>query len=106
MKTIICKFTNEICHTYSEYLNSDHWKILKAKYGRSKLPKNCGACGAKGCVDMHHKTYKRIGQERLNDLIPLCRDCHEMAHYLADNPNLKNVTIFNAHKYIRRKLKK
>lgn len=33
-------------------------------------------------VDLHHKTYKRLGEERLTDLLPLCRLHHDLAHDL------------------------
>ena len=33
-------------------------------------------------VDLHHKTYERIGSELLTDLEPLCRPCHNALHVL------------------------
>ena len=39
----------------------------------------CRACGAT-TVDLHHKTYERLGCELLSDLQALCRDCHATAH--------------------------
>ena len=29
---------------------------------------------------LHHRTYSRLGRENLLDLLPLCRDCHELTH--------------------------
>jgi 5-methylcytosine-specific restriction endonuclease McrA len=29
-------------------------------------------------LEVHHKTYKRFGNEDMNDLITLCRECHEL----------------------------
>lgn len=29
---------------------------------------------------IHHKTYKRIGKEKLNDLIEVCGACHSAIH--------------------------
>jgi hypothetical protein len=31
-------------------------------------------------LDVHHKTYDRFGNERLDDLIALCRPCHDVVH--------------------------
>jgi hypothetical protein len=31
---------------------------------------------------LHHKTYKRLGCEKLTDLVALCRLHHELAHKL------------------------
>jgi hypothetical protein len=30
--------------------------------------------------DLHHRNYDRLGHERFDDLIPLCRACHEQLH--------------------------
>jgi hypothetical protein len=30
--------------------------------------------------DVHHMTYERFGRERLDDLITVCRPCHERTH--------------------------
>lgn len=65
---------------YSEYLRSPEWRGVKARYIASDLPQTC-ICGEIE-VDMHHLTYERVGQERITDLMPLCRTCHEMVHDL------------------------
>jgi hypothetical protein len=31
-------------------------------------------------LDVHHRTYERVGQEQLRDLIVLCRTCHSRYH--------------------------
>jgi hypothetical protein len=31
-------------------------------------------------LDVHHLTYVRFGHERLEDLLTLCRPCHDAAH--------------------------
>lgn len=33
-----------------------------------------------GGLDVHHRTYERIGAELAADLVVLCRDCHERHH--------------------------
>jgi hypothetical protein len=38
-------------------------------------------CGA-DVVQLHHKTYDRIGAEDLTDLTPLCARCHALIHVL------------------------
>jgi len=65
--------------TYQQYLASDHWADVKARYKRSKLPQNCYVCG-KQPVELHHRTYKRLGEEKLMDIVPLCRTCHQGTH--------------------------
>lgn len=63
---------------YRAYLRSAHWRRVKERYRASKLPQAC-FCGETR-VDLHHKTYKRIGRERLSDLTPLCRAHHDEEH--------------------------
>jgi len=73
--------------TYQEYLSSAHWQDVRKRYYASKLNGGgCWACGRKDKpLNLHHKTYKRIGNERLNDLILLCRDCHKETHAIEKN---------------------
>lgn len=39
----------------------------------------CEACGQGPPLELHHKTYDRLGRERIADLELLCRGCHERA---------------------------
>lgn len=65
---------------YSAYLNSAAWRDVKRRYRESDLPQIC-RCGATRW-QLHHTTYERVGREELEDLIPLCSDCHALAHTL------------------------
>lgn len=67
---------------YYDYLKSPKWKSTKIRYLKSKMPKCCGVCGAEWNNSMvfHHKTYKRLGDEKLMDIVPLCRPCHQAVH--------------------------
>lgn len=64
---------------YAAYIRSDHWLAVKKRYRASKLPQTCLACGGTP-VDLHHRTYNRLGQEWLTDLVPLCREHHNQVH--------------------------
>lgn len=66
--------------SYLAYLRSPHWARVKARYRASDLPQEC-MCGETE-VDLHHCTYERVGAERLDDLRPLCRRCHNAVHVL------------------------
>jgi len=63
---------------HRQYLQSPAWKAKRMEalesYGCV-----CNRCGKYG-NDVHHKTYKRVGNEHLEDLEVLCRDCHEAHH--------------------------
>jgi hypothetical protein len=68
--------------TYQQYLASEHWQDVRRRYWACKLhDRTCFACH-KGDrpLEVHHKTYKRMGAERLHDLCLLCRDCHQSTH--------------------------
>ena len=69
--------------TYQEYLESDHWKDLRKRFWASKLHnRSCYVCGVKSGLQVHHKSYKRIGREKLHDLLLLCGGCHTETHKL------------------------
>lgn len=59
---------------YADYLNSEHWLLVRREYMASDLPQKC-KCGANRHA-FHHLTYERLGSERLTDLIPVCKRCH------------------------------
>lgn len=65
--------------TYAQYLASDHWARFKARYRESGSPLACRVCGG-GRVQLHHRTYRRLGQERNADVVPLCREHHVAVH--------------------------
>lgn len=84
--------------SYGQYLQSEAWRSVRQRYYRSKLFKGgCEACGFKGALEIHHRSYTRICKEKLQDLVALCRDCHERTH----NAIGGNCTLMNAHKKVR-----
>lgn len=81
---------------YQVYLQSDHWKKLKArklraakkKATRKKSELKCMICGFIGHMEVHHLLYKNIYDVELEDLRLLCRTCHQTAHELMWNGGL------------------
>jgi 5-methylcytosine-specific restriction endonuclease McrA len=75
---------------YREYIHSEMWQKVRRRFWASRLPKSCYVCGREdGPKDLHHRTYKNLGNENLRDLVPLCRRCHDEVHALYDsNPRL------------------
>jgi len=65
---------------YAEYLKSDHWQEVRRQKLRS-AGYHCQLCNQPGVLDVHHRTYERLGCERSSDLIVLCRDCHTTFHH-------------------------
>lgn len=95
-------------NSYQEYLNSEHWIELRKKFYNSKLFNgSCYCCGDdKGKFNLHHKTYKRFGNEKLDDLIAVCEDCHKEIHELLNHNNNSRINIWNVSKKIRSRHKK
>lgn len=61
---------------YTTYMASEKWRdkrslILKRDSDR------CQTCLSTDDLEVHHKTYERLGDEALEDLITLCHECHE-----------------------------
>lgn len=74
------------CHelgfeTYEDYLASPHWADFGDRYRRAHGDPGCLVC-QKRPVQLHHVSYQRLGQERLEDVVPLCRFHHEEVHQL------------------------
>ena len=68
--------------SYREYLQSPHWKKVRHEALRH-ANYQCQLCSRKGgCIlQVHHKHYKTLGEESYrDDLIVLCRPCHERHH--------------------------
>lgn len=67
---------------YREYLRSPAWD----KKRRKRLMIDgyaCVRCGRKSReLHVHHKTYERLGRERMEDLETLCKRCHKREHGL------------------------
>lgn len=65
--------------SYAKYLKSDHWQHMR-EIAEEHYGKQCNLCGSTTRVETHHRTYDRIGRERLGDLTRLCRKCHSRYH--------------------------
>ena len=74
------KLLPETYNNYKEYLQTHHWqKIRKIKLAEAEY--RCQFCNASKCqLNVHHRTYKNLGHEKLNDLVVLCRTCHKLFH--------------------------
>lgn len=64
---------------YKEYLQTEHWKQTRGK-ALKKANYRCELCNSKIDLNVHHKTYENRGEEKPNDLIVLCHNCHSKFH--------------------------
>lgn len=62
-----------------DYLKSPKWKSLRWKVFERDNYK-CVTCGYTEHLNCHHITYKRLGDEKLEDLTTLCVKCHHKLH--------------------------
>ena len=93
--------------TYNQYLKSSHWYKLKIRFRNSAYSKGCCyICGNKNNLNIHHKTYRRIGNEKLNDLLELCQKCHEEVHLLEKCSDARQFNLSNAHIRIKKQKQK
>ena len=91
---------------YQDYLQSAHWKDVKQRYYRSKFKKECFICGKKNLpLHLHHRTYKRLGKEKLNDLILLCENCHHLLHKMFNNKKSRKTTLWNVSNKLRKNIR-
>ena len=62
---------------HKRYLKTRRWKYVRIVYMHA-VGESC-PCGTEW-DNLHHRSYERLGQERLEDLIGLCRLHHVNVH--------------------------
>jgi len=88
---------------YAEYLQSPQWQETRRRFWASRYPKRCHACSRDDVpLDLHHRTYKRLGRERLSDLILLCRSCHDETHVVARG-RTRSGGLYSSHRVVKRR---
>jgi hypothetical protein len=64
---------------YDEYLKTAHWRRCR-EWALTYYGASCVLCGRRERLEVHHRTYTRLGQELITDLIVLCGACHARHH--------------------------
>lgn len=64
---------------YADYLATSHWLRVRT-LALEQAGHTCDLCGRADRLEVHHRTYERLGFERQSDLIVLCQDCHRDHH--------------------------
>ena len=65
--------------SYETYLQSPEWD-RKRKAALKRAEYHCQLCNGQEKLNVHHRTYDRLGHERSADLIVLCENCHAQFH--------------------------
>lgn len=64
---------------YDVYLKSSHW-ITKRMMIMECAGYMCEMCHQAKATEVHHLTYKNVGDELPEDLVAICHNCHETHH--------------------------
>ena len=75
---------------YKQYLKTEAWQLQRYK-ALERDNYKCVICSTDKRVEVHHITYKRVGQENLSDLVCLCRKHHQLQH---DHYGYNKKTLF------------
>lgn len=70
---------------HEEYLQTPHWKETRSR-AIARAGNRCQHCGATSRLEVHHLTYERLFCEQPEDLLVLCRSCHQKIHALDGEP--------------------
>ncbi len=63
--------------SYAEYLASPHWLETRAA-AIARAGGRCALCPREGVpLEVHHRSYERLGEELPEDLTVLCGLCHQ-----------------------------
>lgn len=90
--------------SYQDYIRSQHWQDMRRRFYASGAYKGCcWCCGRRNVpLEIHHRTYKRMGHELISDLVALCRECHRESHDFLRRSDNPRVNIWNSVKKVRR----
>lgn len=101
------KLTQIGIDSYQSYLKSEEWKSIRSKIKKRTAKKwnFCNICGSGNNLNIHHSSYKVIGQENPGNTVKmLCRECHNSLHeYSKQNPNFSFYKCFGKIKSARKK---
>jgi 5-methylcytosine-specific restriction endonuclease McrA len=67
--------------SYAAYIASAEWRMRRIEI-LSQRGAQCERCPTRRGLQIHHKTYARLGRELPADLEILCNACHEREHGL------------------------
>lgn len=76
------RIKERIIFDYQEYRKSGHWRLLRKK-ALERLGRKCSVCGSidEQKMTVHHLSYRNLGQERSDEVVVMCQDCHEYFHF-------------------------
>ncbi len=77
---------------YWQYLRTPEWRRTRA----AVLLRSGNACSLDTThtknLDVHHRTYERLGAELTTDIVVLCHACHQLHHKAYGRPRREHTT--------------
>jgi len=64
---------------YLAYLQTRQWEMI-AEAAKQAANYECALCMSDAHLNVHHRTYDRVGAELPTDLVVLCGACHKRHH--------------------------
>lgn len=71
---------------YEDYLLSHEWQ-QKSNIIKNLKGNRCFQCGKEKNLIVHHRTYSRVCNEKIADLIIACKKCHTDIHQNPGHPD-------------------
>lgn len=81
MRLVAVSGTDEWWGVYGAYLKSPEWRALRGQV-LERAASRCEDCGEAVATQVHHLSYRRVGDEQPDDLRALCNRCHDRRHGL------------------------
>ena len=73
------KIPQILLEEYNEYIKSPKWQ--RKRQARMALDNNeCKLCFTRSNLRVHHISYQQLGDESMNHLLTVCRECHTLIH--------------------------
>ena len=73
------KIPRPLLSEYIAYMDSKEWQ--RKRSARLAIDrKQCVLCGTLNNLHVHHVTYERLFNEKMSDLMTVCKSCHEVLH--------------------------
>ncbi len=79
------------------YLRTEYWLNFRKEV--RELRKVCEICGSTKNLNVHHRHYKSVGKETLEDVYLLCQSHHKKLHKVAKE---KKISYDNAFKFLKK----
>jgi hypothetical protein len=69
----------------ARYREQPEWQVRRVQ-ALVRAGNRCQTCGSRDkTLDAHHNSYQNYGDERPQDLVVLCRSCHDLFHGIVED---------------------